>query len=165
MEPPEEAWRGSPRSGLMLPEGVEAGLLGGLAAAGVLYAYDAARGAPLATPAWLGTLLVEGSSAVLRGEPLAGAAALFHALHFFYWLAVGFAASELCGLAERRPARRRLLLLPVAAVLAPALAVEAAVRGSPLATGPMWLGGLGGIAAAGAFLAWRHPDALVRRPA
>ena len=163
MEPPEEAWSETPRAPLVLPEGIEAGLIGGLAVAGVVLAHDAWLGDPMRTPALLGALLVGGAGAARVAEPAAGSAALYHAVHFFAWVALGFAASGIFRRAERSGAR---WLPPLAALLAVlALAgLDAQVARAGIERLHLWVGGLAGIASMGAFLAWRHPGALRSTP-
>ena len=162
MEPPEEAWHEVPRSPLVLPEGIEAGLIGGLAVAGVFLARDVWIGDPMLTPSLLGALLVSGGDATRAAVPAAGSAALYNAVHFFAWVALGFAASGLMSRAERTGAR---WLPPLAAVVAilPLAALDVLVRSAGPDRLHLWVGGLAGIAAMGAFLAWRHPGA-VRAP-
>jgi hypothetical protein len=162
MEPPAEAWRGRARPGLVLPEGIEAGLIGGLAVAAVFLARDAWLGEALYTPSVLGALILGDADAAAGSPPRAGAAALFHALHFFVWIALGFAASGLFAAVERRPARRGLLVAVAVASLVPLAAIDAATRATALVPLQLRLGGLAGLIAMGAFLAWRHPGALRR---
>jgi hypothetical protein len=160
MEPPAEAWRGRARPGLVLPEGIEAGLIGGLAVAAVFLVRDVAVGEPLYTPSLLGALLVEGAEAAARTGPTAGAAALYHAVHFFVWIALGFAGSALFAAVERRPSRRGLLIAAALLSLLPLAALDAATRGTALVLLQLRIGGIVGLLAMGAFLAWRHPGAL-----
>ena len=164
MEPPEEAWRETQRAPLVLPEGIEAGLLGGLAVAGVFFARDVWIGDPLRTPSVLGALLVAGGEAARTAAPAAGSAALYHAVHFFAWIALGFAASGLMSRAERVGARWLPALAAVVAILLLA-ALDALVRSAGPGLLHLWVGGLTGIAAMGAFLAWRHPGAVRAPPA
>ena len=158
-----ESGRSAIRSSLILPEWLEAGLLGALAVAGVFLLLDAAAGDPLRTPAILGTLLVRGPSS--GGSPAAsGAAAAYHLVHFVAWIALGLAATRLVRRAEDRPGRRFPLPIGLALYLATLLAAGFALSGTAVGRGPLWLGGLAGLAALVAFLAWRHPGALRRRP-
>jgi lysylphosphatidylglycerol synthetase-like protein (DUF2156 family) len=163
VEPPEEIWRDPPREPLVLPEGIEAGLIGGLAVAVVFFAHDAWLGDPMRTPAVLGTLLVSGAEVARTQPPADGTAALYHAVHFFAWVAFGFVASALVKRAERTGSRWLPLVGAVAALL-PLAALDLLVQGAGLDRLHLWAGGLGGIAAMGAFLAWRHPGALRSSP-
>jgi hypothetical protein len=164
VEPPEESWRETPRSPLVLPEGIEAGLVGGLAVAGVFLVRDAWLGDPMRTPALLGTLLVGGAEAARTAAPAAGSAALYHAVHFFAWIALGFAASAVMRRAERGGARW-LPALAVLVALLPLAALDLWVASAGIDRLHLWAGGLAGIAAMGVFLAWRHPGALRPTPA
>jgi len=163
VEPPEEVWRETPRASLVLPEGIEAGLIGGLAVAAVILAHDAWLGDPMRTPALLGTLLVGGAEAARTAAPAAGSAALYHAVHFFAWVGLGFAASGVMRRAERTGAR---WLPPLAALLAmlPLAALDVWVARAGIDRLHLWLGGLAGIAAMGVYLAWRRPGALRASP-
>jgi hypothetical protein len=147
------------RAPLALPEGVEAGLIGGLAVAAVFFARDAWIGELLHTPSMLGALLVSGAAAVSEQAPIAGAAALYHAFHFGAWVALGFAGSALMAHAERARIR---WLPPLAVLLAlvPLAVLDVFVRNAQLERTHLWLGGLVGILAMGGFLAWRHPGAV-----
>jgi hypothetical protein len=159
VESPLEVRRDRFRSPLVLPEGVEAGLIGGLAVAAVFFVRDVWIGEPLHTPSLLGTLLVSGADAVRTQAPVVGAAAFYHAFHFLAWVALGFAGSALMAHAERTRAR---WLPPLAALLAlvPLAVLDVYVRTGQLERVHLWLGGLAGILAMGAFLAWRHPGAV-----
>jgi hypothetical protein len=86
-------------------------------------------------------------------------AALYHGFHFLAWIALGFAGSALMAWAERTRTR---WLPPLAALLAlvPLAVLDVFVRTSELERMHLWLGGLAGIVAMGAFLAWRHPAAV-----
>jgi hypothetical protein len=164
VEPPEQAWREPARAPLVLPEGIEAGLIGGLAVAGVFFVHDAWTGDPMQTPSILGALLVAGSQAARSAAPAAGSAALYHAVHFFAWVALGFAASAVMRHAERTGAR---WIAPLAALVAllPLVALDLWVQRAGMGRLHLWMGGLAGIAAMGAFLAWRHPGAVRRSSA
>jgi len=159
MESPFEGRRGRLRSPLALPEGVEAGLVAALSVAAVFFVRDVWIGEPLRTPSLLGTLLMSGATAARTQEPVAGAAALYNVFHFVAWTALGFAGSALMAHAERT---RTHWLPPVAAllVLVPLGVLDVLVRSAQLERMHLWLGGLTGIVAMGAFLAWRHPGAL-----
>ena len=159
MESPFEARRGRLRSPLVLPEGVEAGLIGGLTVAAVFFVRDVWIGEPLHTPTLLGTLLMSGAAAVRAQGPVFGVAALYHIFHFGAWVALGFAGSALMARAERTRTR---WLPPLAGLLAlvPLAVLDVFVRTAQLERMHLWLGGLAGIVAMGAFLAWRHPGAV-----
>ena len=159
VQTPFEGRRGRFRSPLVLPEGVEAGLVGAVSVAAVFFVRDVWIGEPLHTPALLGTLLVAGPDAARAQPPVAGAAVFYHAFHFLAWTALGFAGSALMSHAERTRAH---WLPAVAAVLAlvPLGILDVFVRSVQIERLHLWLGGLTGIVAMGAFLAWRHPGAL-----
>jgi hypothetical protein len=156
---PVENRRSRLRSALVLPEGVEAGLVGALSVAAVFFVRDVWSGEALHTPALLGTLLMAGTDAARTQPPVAGAAALYHVFHFGAWTALGFAGSLLMSHAERTRAH---WLPPVAALLAlvPLGILDVFVRTAQIERLHLWAGGLTGIVAMGAFLAWRHPGAL-----
>jgi len=159
VESPVEVRRGRLRSPLVLPEGIEAGLIGGVSVAAVFLVRDAWIAEPMHTPALLGTLLVSGAAAARSQGPVAGAAAIYHTFHFLAWVALGFAGSALMVHAERTRTR---WLPPLAALLAlvPLAVLDVYVRTAQLERLHLWLGGLTGILAMGAFLAWRHPGAV-----
>jgi hypothetical protein len=164
MEPPVSVGRRRLRSPLVLPEGVEAGLVGGLAVAAVFFVRDLWLGSMMRTPTLLGTLLVAGVDAARSGAPVAGAAALYHTFHFLAWTALGFAGSALMTWAERTQTR---WVPPLAVLLAivPLGVLDIFVRTAQIERLHLWAGGLVGIAAMGAFLAWRHPGAVSRTAA
>jgi hypothetical protein len=149
--------------GLVLPEGLEAGLLGGLAVVLVYLVRDVWIGQPMHTPSVLGTLLLDGLEAA-RTVRFDGPAAIgYHAAHFAAWAALGFAASAVFALAEERP---QLGWLPLAGLVLALLllsVLDGLVGETLLARPHLWVGGIAGLAAMGAFLVWRHPDALPRR--
>jgi hypothetical protein len=162
VESPVERRRDRLRSPLVLPGGVEAGLIGALTVAAVFFVRDFWIGEPLHTPSVLGTLLVSGPDALRTQAPIAGAAALYHGFHFLAWVALGFAGSGLMAYAERTRTR---WLPPLAGLLAlvPLALLDIYVRNAQLERLHLWLGGLAGILAMGAFLAWRHPGAVRRQ--
>lgn len=161
MESPVEGRHGRLRSPLVLPEGVEAGLIGGLTVAAAFFVRDVWIGEPMHTPSVLGTLLMSGADAARARAPFAGTAALYHTVHFLAWVGLGFAGSALMAHAERTRTR---WLPPLAALLAlvPLAVLDVFVRNAQLERMHLWLGGLAGILAMGAFLAWRHPGAVRR---
>ena len=143
----------------MLPEGIEAGLIGGFTVVLVFLTHDLWDGEALHTPSVLGTLLVAGVEAVRAGPPVAGAAALYHVVHFFVWVALGFAGSATLAWSERR----RALWPPPAAALLAVIALgglDARLHGLGLERLHLMLGALAGLVAMGVFLAWRHPGAI-----
>lgn len=159
MEPPFESGRGVLRSPLVLPEGVEAGLIGALSVAAVFFVHDVWIGEPLHTPSTLGALLLSGGAAAGAQAPIAGAAVLYHAFHFLAWVVFGFAGSALMAHAERTRTRW-LPPLAVLLSLAPLAGLDVVVRNAQLERMHLWFGGLVGIIAMGGFLAWRHPGAI-----
>lgn len=152
------------RARLVLPEWLEAGLLGALVVMVVVFAADAWSGDALHTPSVLGTLVITGFDPARAAPPLPGAAVVYHVLHFALWIGLGLAATRLVRRAEDDPARRWLLgvgaLLAVVALLAAQLALRELAPARP----HLLAGGLAGLAALGAFLVWRHPGALRRSP-
>ena len=152
------------RSPLVLPEWIEAGLIGGLAVAAVFLVRDSLLGDPLHTPSVLGVLLFQGREAARATTSAPGAAAAYHAIHFSVWIVVGLIGTQVMRWAEDEP---RLWWLPLAS-LGLALFFLAAVErwlGETGLTRPrLWLGGAAGLGALGGFLLWRHPGVL-RRPA
>jgi hypothetical protein len=148
------------RSQLVLPEGMEAGFAGALVVVGVFLVRDVSIGEPLHTPSVLGALLTGGLEAArdTRSDP--GAAALYNAVHFFLWIALGFVGSFLMERAERDPRMRWLPYGAAGAAILAMLALDLVVRDTPLTRPHLWIGGISGLAAMGAYLLWRHPDAL-----
>jgi hypothetical protein len=116
------------------------------------------------TPSLLGTLLLAGAEAARSQPPLGGAAAVYNTVHLVAWTALGFAGSAVMAYAERA---RVLWLPPLAALLAvvPLGVLDVFVRTAQIERLHLWAGGLVGIAAMGAYLAWRHPGALGRAEA
>jgi hypothetical protein len=152
-------------SDLVLPEGVEAGLIGAVAVAAVYLVHDLTTSDWLFTPTVLGTLLYAGPDAasMVVGDPAAaepGVAALYHFVHFAAWMIAGFAASALVKLAERRPEMRFLPLLALASLIAFFFALDADVDATGIGRLHLWVGGLSGALATTAYLLWRHPGVL-----
>lgn len=146
---------------LVVPEGLEAGLLGGLAVACVYLLGDLAAGDWLRTPRLLGAWMLGDAGSATAAEST-GYAAVFHGVHFAGWTLLGFATSALVSLAERRALRLRLAFALAAVGLG--AATWALDRWLPELPGgaPLWVGGLVGSVTLLAFLAVRHP-AVVRR--
>lgn len=148
------------RPTLALPEGVEAGLIGGFSVAIVYLIRDISIGNAMHTPGVLGTLLLEGSSTGVSNDPSLGAAAVYHCIHFTVWMALGFVASAAFRMVERGawPARMLLVGLAVAVVLTVSFDSWAAAAGLPRFH--LWAGALVGFGFMGAYLAWLHPEVL-----
>lgn len=145
------------QAGLVLPAGIEAGLLGGLAVVAVFLVRDVLAGEPLWTPSILGTLLLEGSDAVRMAEPSRGAAAFYNAIHFVLWMLGGFAATRALRRVEIEPSRWVVPPLLAGAMLLILLGLDAWIAGSGVGRLHLWVGGLAGIAAVAAFASWRYP--------
>jgi hypothetical protein len=137
----------------VLPEGLEAGLAGALAVALVFLARDLWIGEPLHTPTVLGVLILQGAEAARETRSAPGAAALYNAVHFAVWTAAGFVSAWAAG----RPQRGALIVVGMAWVVS-ALLLDALVAETGLGRSHLWLGGVAGTAAMGAYLAWRHPS-------
>jgi hypothetical protein len=149
---------------LVVPEGLEAGLLAGLAVALVHAVRDALAGSWLYTPSALGTLLLEGPEAAARGYTAPDAAALYNLVHFAGWAVIGFAGVYLVTRNEADPGRLRRALLGITfALVGGAAAFDLWVSHTSLARLHLWLGSLAGSATLLTFLAWRHPQGLGRR--
>jgi hypothetical protein len=152
-------------SELTLPEGLEAGLLGGFSVAAVYLIHDLLQGDWLYTPRVLGSLLYAGPDAasMTAVDPLAadaGVAPLYHIVHFAVWSAAGFAAAALMRAAERRPALRFFPVLLLAIFIAFFFALDAEVEAVNIARLHLWAGGLAGAVALTGFLLWRHPSVM-----
>jgi len=96
-------------------EGVVAGLIGAGAVAALILVFDAASGAPLQTPAILGSAIFKGirdpNLVTVSAGPIVGYT-IVHALAF---VGVGLVAAFLVGAAEREPAMVLALLIFFAA--------------------------------------------------
>jgi hypothetical protein len=148
---------------LVVPEGLEAGLLAGLAVASVHAIRDWMAGSWLYTPSVLGTLLLEGPETVSRGFAAPDAAALYNLVHFAGWASIGFVAVFLVSRNESDPGRLRRILLGLSfALVAGAAAFDLWVSQSTLGRLHLWLGSLAGSLTLLGFLVWRHPQGLGR---
>jgi len=146
----------------VLPEGLEAGLIGGLTVVLVYALRDVLAGELLRTPSVLGNLLVHGAAGIGRPTGDVGEAVAYHAAHFAAWTALGFAASWAYSRARESAGARWLLRAGTVGALLVMVALDGAVDGAGLSRLQLWVGGLAGLAAMGGFLAWRHPDAFRR---
>lgn len=152
-------------SDLTLPEGLEAGLIGGFAVAAVYLVHDWAQGDWAYTPRVLGTLLYAGpdTASMVAVDPAAaqpGVAPLYHIVHFALWTLAGFVAAALVQLADRRPALRFLPLLVVASFVAFFFALDSEVEAVNIARLHLWAGGIAGALLVTGYLLWRHPGVL-----
>jgi hypothetical protein len=162
--------RDARESDLALPEGVEAGLVGAFAVVAVYLLHDLTTSSWLYTPTVLGTLLYDGRDAagMVVADPTAaepGVAAIYHVVHFVLWLAAGFTASALVGLAERRPALRFIPVLAFFTLIAFFFALDGEVYATGIGRLHLWAGGLAGAIAIAGYLVWRHPGVLTSAPA
>jgi hypothetical protein len=160
MQPAPDAAKPSSRwlqPGLALPEGLEAGLIGGLAVVLVYGAWDLLLGEPLRTPSVLGNLLLYGGAGGSEPTGDTAAAVTYHVAHFAAWTAIGFAASWVFTRARESEAASWLLRVGTIGAVLVLVALDGAVHGSGLSRLHLWAGGLAGLASMGAFLTWRHP--------
>lgn len=161
-QPPIPDDRGHTESELVLPEGIEAGLVGGTAVALVFLARDLALGDWIHTPSVLGVLLFQGLPAARETVSEPAYAGIHHVIHYAAWVVFGFVASAAARGAERDPHWRvgllALLALPVGAFLA----LEIALPRTALGRSHLTLGAGIGAVALGAYLIWRHPAVLRR---
>jgi hypothetical protein len=144
----------------MLPEGLEAGLVGAFAVVAVYLMRDVATGEPLNTPSVLGTLLFEGLDAAREVRSAPGAAAAYNAVHLAVWTAFGFLLSSLMDLVEKAPKWRLLPWAAASCSLLVMVVLDLWVGETDLARPHLWLGGLAGLLSMAAYLAWRHPRAM-----
>lgn len=167
MESESEATHSEPpstESDLVLPEGLEAGLVGAGTVVLVFLLRDLGAGNWLHTPTVLGTLLLRGPEEARTVVSDPGIAVVYNLIHFGIWIAIGFAGSALMKLAERRPEMRFLPLFLLAGMIALCFALDAEVRETALGRAHLWIGGLTSAAAVTAYLLWRHPGVLTPEP-
>jgi hypothetical protein len=150
------------RSSLILPEWMEAGILGAATVGLAFLVRDVWIGEPLHTPSVLGILLVDGFEAARETTSAPGAAALYHCIHFAVWIVFGLAAAQTMRQAEDDAARRWMPVALVVASIAALLGMDAALAETPLTRLHLSWGGSLGLLAMGAFLFWRHPGAFRR---
>jgi hypothetical protein len=101
--------------GRIVREGVAAGLIGAAAVAMLILVFDVAGGAPLQSPAILGSVILKGvrdpSLVTVSAGPILG----YTVLHGLGFIAVGLIAALLVAMAEREPAMVMALLIFFAA--------------------------------------------------
>lgn len=150
------------RATLVLPEWLEAGLLGGLVVAAVFFARDSWLGEPIHTASVLGTLLLEGPAAARETTSAPAAAALYNAVHFALWIALGLLAAQTMRRAEDDASLRWLPIVLALLTLLALGGLDGLVRETRLTRTHLWFGGTAGLIAMGGFLWWRHPGAFRR---
>jgi hypothetical protein len=146
------------RPTLALPEGVEAGLIGGITVALVYLLRDLSVGNALQTPGVLGTLLIEGAGTGVSNDPSAGAAAAFHCIHFAAWIVFGFLASAAVRRVEAGLWPLRMIWAGIAAAVVLTLSFDSWASASGLPRTHLWAGALVGFGFMGAYLVWLHPE-------
>lgn len=162
-EPPLPPARGRhTESELVLPEGIEAGLVGGTAVVLAFLVRDLLLGDWLHTPSVLGVFLFEGAEAARATVSAPAYAGVYHVVHYAAWIVVGFLGTAVARSAEREPRRRVWLLVLLALLVVPFVGLEVAVPRTGLGRSHLALGAVAGAVALGAYLVWRHP-ALLRR--
>jgi hypothetical protein len=152
--------RSRTQADLVLPEGLEAALIGGISVVLVYLARDLAAGHWLHTPSVLGTLLFYGPEAARTVVSEPGIAGVYNIVHFAVWTVAGFAGSALMRLVERRAELRWLPFIALAGMIAFFFVLDGEVRQTGLGRAHLWIGGLASGAAVSAYLVWRHPGAL-----
>jgi len=150
------------RPTLILPEWMEAGMLGALTVALVFLCRDMWIGVPLHTPSVMGTLLVDGVEAARTTTSAPGAAALYNGFHFGLWMLIGLAATRAMREAEDDAARRWMPPAFAVASLAVLFGLERVLPETPVTNIHLWWGVVPGLSVMGAFLIWRHPGAMAR---
>ena len=158
----EHPGRDLPRSTLILPEWMEAGMLGAVTVGLFFLVRDVWIGEPLHTPSVMGILLVEGFESARHTTSAPGAAALYNGVHFAIWMLLGLAAARVMRQAEDDASRRWMPVALGIVSLALLFGLEFALPETPLTRLRLWWGGVLGLLAMGAFLTWRHPGAFRR---
>ncbi len=146
----------------VLPEGLEAGLLGGFVVVAVFLVRDAIAGPAFYSPSVLGALALRGAEAARETGVDGAMAGAYHVAHFAIWAVAGLAGSALMTTAEERGLR----WLPWGVLfvyLVGLIALDAWAQDSGLGRMHLWSGGLAGGLAMGAYLFWRHPGAISTR--
>jgi hypothetical protein len=150
------------RSTLVLPEWLEAGLLGGLAVAVVFFVRDSWLGEPLHTASVLGTLLLDGAAAARQTTSAPGAAAIYNAVHFAIWVVLGLLGAQVARRAEDDESLRWMPVALMVVVVLGLAGLDAIVRETGLTRSYLWLGGVTGLIVVAGFLGWRHPATFRR---
>lgn len=150
------------RSGLVLPESIETGLVAASVVVAALLIRDASIGEPLHTPSVLGSLLFQGVEAARRVHSDSGLAAAYNLVHYALWVIGGFAASRLMVAVAKGTAAWWLPGLALLLLILAYVGLDAVVVETALTLPRFWIGALAGAATLAAFLAWRHPDAIAR---
>jgi hypothetical protein len=148
-------------SDLALPEGLEAGLVGGLAVVLVYLVPDWMSGDWLRTPALLGSLLLMASTQE-AALPQGGLAGIYSLVHFGAWAIAGFGASAVLRAAEGRDDLRHLPAVAFMAWITSAVMLDLWLAQEGLPVARLWAGTLIGALAFAAYLMWRHPSAGTR---
>ena len=149
-------------SDLVLPEGLEAGVVGGISVVAVYLIPDMLSGDWIRTPAELGGVLLGLSPQDVPGER-GGLVAIYTLVHFAAWAIAGFAGRALMRLAQRRPELRRVPPTVFGVWLVASVMADLWIAGHGLPVSHLWAGSLVGGCTFAAFLIWRHPDALRER--
>ncbi len=150
------------RATLILPEWMEAGMLGAITVGLAFLLRDIWIGEPMHTPAVMGMLLVGGYEAASHTTSAPGAAALYNGIHFALWMLLGLGATRVMREAEDDAARRWMPFAFGIASLVALFALETVIPQTPLTRLHLWAGAIPGLMAMGGFLLWRHPGAFAR---
>jgi len=149
----------------VLPSGIEAGLVAGLAVVAVFLIQDIAQGAPIRTPSILGTFFIEGVEAAHNVRFAPGAAIAYNVIHFSIWITIGAMGALSMHRVEREVSSWYLPWIGLAVLLAACFGLDALMTNSGLPRQHAWLGALSGVFALAGFLSWRYPRGfeIVRR--
>ena len=140
-----------------MPEGLEAGLLGGLAVVATYLVPDWLSGDWLRTPRLLGSYLLHGAGAQDAPALGSGLAAVFTLVHFGAWVLAGFAGSLLLYRVEGQLGLRWLPRLLLLAWVAAMVGLDLWIARAALPPPHLWVGSVMGGVVMGAYLLWRHP--------
>lgn len=146
----------------VLPSGIEAGLLSGVAVASVLFARDWLVGTPLQTPSVLGSWMFEGLETARTVTSSTGAAIAFNVVHFAAWVVAGTFGSRLMRQVEASASNWYRPWVAACGLIAVCALASARTSAVGLPQLHLWLGTLVGVATMGWFLGWRHPHAMQR---